>query len=135
MGWEIEITAITPHCELLRRVNDNEIDAELLTFVRTYLRLRREQGSRVNTFARGDKDYEIFVDALEQLVINKPGIENRYCDLDRRFDWLKWLLTQSSPPQDAQLAEIAIHGESLLTPTARSVQGFRSAGLHQRLAN
>lgn len=124
MGWEIELNAIVPNCELLQCVHNNEIDAELLTFVRTYFRLRREQGSRVDSFALGDKNYEIFVNALEQLVRHKPGIEYRYCDLDRRFEWLKWLLTQSSSPQDAQLAEIAIHGESPITPTARSIQGF-----------
>ncbi len=125
MGWEVELNAIAPDCELLRRIKDNELDSELLTFVRTYFRLRREQGSRVDTFAEGVKDYEIFVDTLEQLVKDKPGIENRYCNLDRRFEWLEWLLTQSSSPQNAQLAKIAICGESPVTPTARSVQGFQ----------
>jgi hypothetical protein len=124
MGWEVQLNAIAPDCELLRRINDNELDAELLTFVRIYFRQRREQGRRDETFAYGDKNYEIFVNDLEQLMRDKPGIENRYCDLDRRFDWLKWLLTECSFPQDAQLAEIAIRGESHVTPTARSVQGF-----------
>jgi hypothetical protein len=124
MGWEVTLNAISPQSNLLRLVNSNELSPELLTFVGHYFRLRREQGSRVNRFAQGDRDYETFVDALEQLVSDRPKIETRYCELDRRFEWLQWLLTQSSKPQDSSLAKTAIRGESWITPTARSVQGF-----------
>jgi hypothetical protein len=124
MGWEVELIAISPECKLLQLVNSNELNPELLTFVGYYFRLRREQGSRVDTFARGDRDYETFVDTLEQLVSDHPGVETRHCYLDRRFEWLQWLLTQSSRPQDAPLAETAIRGELLVTPNAQSVQGF-----------
>jgi hypothetical protein len=124
MGWEVELNAISPQCELLRLINGNKLDPELLTFVPAYFRLRRKRGSRVDSFANGDRGFEILVDALEHLVSDHPGIETRYCNLDRRFDWLQWLLTQSSNIQDAPLAEIAIRGEALITPTARSIQGF-----------
>ncbi|MCU0552358.1 MAG: YfbM family protein [Leptolyngbya sp. Prado105] len=124
MGWEVELNAISPECKLLQLVSSNKLDPELLSFVRSYFRLRRKQGSRVDSFISGYKDYEILVDALEQLVSDHPGIETRCCDLDRRFEWLTWLLTQSFSVQDAPLAEIAIRGEALVTPTARSVQGF-----------
>ncbi len=122
MGREVQLNAISPECKLLQLVNS--INPELLTFVGYYFRLRCQQGSRVDTFAHGDRDYETFVDALEQLVSDHPGIETRHCYLDRRFEWLQWLLTQSSRPQDAPLAETAIRGELLVTPNARGTQGF-----------
>jgi hypothetical protein len=124
MGWEVELNAIPADCELLAAVARNEIDAELLSFVRTYFRMRRKLGCRVDAFARGDRGYEAFVDALEKIVAAHPGIEHRFCDLERRFDGLKWLLQQCSRDQDATLGTTAIVGESQVTPSARSVQGF-----------
>ena len=113
----------SPDCDLLALVNSKEIDAESLSFVRTYFRMRRKQGGRVDAFVRSEED-ALFVEALERLVDAHPGIDHRYCDLGRRFDWLKWLLQQCSRDQDATLATTAINGETQVTPAARSVQGF-----------
>ena len=122
MGWEVELNGIPTECALVERVLGQEIDAEMLSFVRTYFRMRRGCASRVESFAQGDPEAELFVDALEALVADHPGIEHRHCRLARRFDWLKWLLIQCA--DDAPLAVTAIDGESLIMPSARSTQGF-----------
>ncbi|MEZ6135546.1 MAG: DUF1877 family protein [Pirellulaceae bacterium] len=124
MGWEVELNAFPADCNLLAAVTRGEIDAELLTFVRTYFRMRRKLGCRVNSFAERDPECQVFVDALETIVADHPGIDHRFCDLERRFEWLKWLLQESSHAQDATLAATAIGGEAQVTPSARSIQGF-----------
>jgi hypothetical protein len=127
MGWEVELNAMPTECKLFDLINKKEIDADLLTFVRSYFFSRRRKGQRVNEFAdnNSDEQYELFIDALEEIVVNHPGIENRYCNLDRRFDWLKWLLIECSCDEEERaLAIIAIEGESLFVPAASSIQGF-----------
>lgn len=126
MGFETELNAIAPHCTLLKNIADNQIDAELLTFVRSYFRRRRTCGGRDNTFARGIPDYEKFVDSLEAMTLTNPGIENRYCDLDRRFDWLQWSLQRCARNEyERLLANTAIAGTSQIFPLAKSTQGFK----------
>jgi hypothetical protein len=125
MGWEVELNAIPAKCTLLEAVTRNDISEELLTFVRTYFRFRRRQQRRVEEFVRYSSEYEIFVDALEDMVVSHPGIEYRYCDLDRRFDWLGWLLVHCAQRDDEkQIAVEAIRGEYDVSPSAHSVQGF-----------
>lgn len=125
MGWELELNAIPPQCSLLDLVVRNAIDAELLTFVRLYFRLRRERGARVNEFSHGSADYERFVDALEEMIARHAGIEYRCCDLERRFDWLRWLLVRCARNgEEERIATQAITGEAPISPSARSTQGF-----------
>lgn len=125
MGWELELNALPSKCTLLESVTNSDIDAEYLSFVRLYFRLRREQQSRINKFPYGEAEYKQFVDALEELVETHPGIENRYCDLDRRFDWIKWLLMRCALDEEEEsLAVTAITGQSNVLPSARSTQGF-----------
>jgi hypothetical protein len=125
MGWEVELNAMPSECSLFESIRKKEIDAELLTFVPTYFRLRRQHQRRVTEFVRGDIEYKVFVDALEQIVAIHPGIDHRFCSLDRRFDWLKWLLIQCAHDDDEkQLAEESISGESRISGEAKSVQGF-----------
>ncbi|BCL38313.1 hypothetical protein NSMS1_47600 [Nostoc sp. MS1] len=125
MGWELELNAIPAQCTLLESVLNGDIDAEYLTFVRSYFRLRRQQQSRINKFPYGEAEYKRFVDALEELVETHPGIEHRYCDLDRRFDCIKWLLMKCALDQEEELLAVtAITGHSNVLPSARSIQGF-----------
>jgi hypothetical protein len=125
MGWELELNAIPAKCSLLDSVLNSDIDAEYLTFVRSYFRLRREQQSRVKKFPYCEAEYKRFVDALEELVETHPGIEHRYCDLDRRFDWIKWLLMKCALDKEEELLAVtAITGDSNILPSARSIQGF-----------
>lgn len=124
MGWEVELNAIPADCELIAAVKRQEIDAELLICVRGYFRLRRKHSCRVDSYTQGDPDYEILVDYLERIMVDHPDIQYRFCDLQRRFDWLKWLLEQCSEGDDPGLATTAIGGEVQVTPTARSTQGF-----------
>jgi hypothetical protein len=125
MGWELQLNALPSKCTLLENVVNSDIDTEYLSFVRRYFSLRREQRSRVNKFPYGEAEYKQFVDALEELVETHPGIENRYCDLSRRFDWIKWLLMKCALDEEEEsLAVTAITGQSNVLPSARSTQGF-----------
>jgi hypothetical protein len=125
MGWEVELNAMPSECSLFESIRQKGIDAELLTFVPAYFRLRRQHNRRVNEFVRGDIGYKAFVDVLEQIVTSHPGIDHRFCSLDRRFDWLKWLLIQCAQDNDEKrLAEESISGESRISGEAKSVQGF-----------
>jgi Domain of unknown function (DUF1877) len=127
MGFDTTLNAIPPHCALLERIADKQIDAELLIFVRSYFHRRRGRGERDSTFTRGIPEYEKFVDALEAMMVTNPGIENRYCDLERRFDWLKWLLERCAQDEYEQLlAATAIAGTSQILPSAKSTQGFKT---------
>ncbi len=126
MGFDTELNAIAPHSALLENIADHQIDAQLLTFVGRYFRRRRDSGTRDNTFARGTPEYEKFVDALEAMIMTNPDIENRYCDLDRRFNWLKWLLQRCAQNKHERLlATTAIAGTSQIFPAAKSTQGFK----------
>lgn len=125
MGWEVELNAIPSHCTLLELIYGKAISAELLTFVRTYFRLRRRQGGRVEEFAQGSAEYQQFVDALEEMIASHPGIEQRCCDLDRRYEWLKWLMIQcATNDEEKKIATEAISGEVQIAPDAVSTQGF-----------
>jgi len=125
MGFEVELNALPADCSLLAAVHDNRIDAELLTFVRTYFRLRRRQRRRVEEFIAGSGEYKALVDALEELVVLHPGIEDRHCDLERRFEWLKWLLIECvHDEEEKQFAQETILGELRIFPESKSIQGF-----------
>jgi Domain of unknown function (DUF1877) len=126
MGREVVLNALPTESRLFDLINEKKIDADLLTFVSSYFFYRRQQGQRVHEFAdEDDKQYELFIDTLEEIVDNHPGIENRYCDLERRFDWLKWLLIECSCDEEEKtLAIITVEGESLFIPAASGVQGF-----------
>lgn len=137
MGQELDLIALPTNCSLLQQVDQQLIDAELLSLVPGYLRQRRLQQRRVRGFTQGDPDFERLVDAVEELIAANPKIEHRYCELDRRFEWLEWLLVRSATGDGEQKwAEQALRGEAPLSPTARSTQGFliratsaRQAGL------
>lgn len=134
MGRELDLIALPTRCSLLEQVEQHVIDSELLSLVPGYLRQRRLQQRRVPGFTQGDPDFERLVDAVEELVAANPMIEQRYCELDRRFEWLEWLLVRSaSDAREQQWAEQALRGEAPLSPTARSTQGFliRSTSAHQ----
>lgn len=125
MGRELDLIALPPHCLLLQQFDQQLIGAELLSLVPGYLRQRRSQRRRVRGFTQGDPDYERLVDAVETMIASSPAIEQRYCELDRRFEWLEWLLVRSaSDEQEQNWAATAIRGTAPLSPTARSTQGF-----------
>ena len=102
---------------LLERINSEECSMALLAFVGYYFQLRREAGQRVSDYCRGCDEREIFVDSLEHMIDGSPGIEFRYCYLDRRFAWLSWLLSKVARTEiEQELADIAINGESDFKP-------------------
>jgi hypothetical protein len=49
----------------------------------------------------------------------------RFCDLDRRFEWLEWLLVRCIRTEDDRsLAVAAVRGDAQILPGAVSGQGF-----------
>jgi hypothetical protein len=125
MGFEVELNAFPPQCELLERVRAGEISAELIQFVGWYFVKRRTSATRWTGFARGDPERERFVDSLEKILAEHPGIAERSCDLDRRFEWLEWLLVRCVRTEDDRsLAVAAIRGDAQILPGAVSTQGF-----------
>lgn len=125
MGFEVRLQAIPQTCTLIQLVEAGRIDAESLTFVGTYFRLLQQPGRGAQQFARGDAERARFVHALDAMVAAHPGIENRHCDLNRRFEWLQWLLERAVTNDDQQeLAAVAIGGERQVAADARSTGGF-----------
>jgi hypothetical protein len=53
-----------------------------------------------------------------------PGIEYRYCELDRRAGWLRWLLERSTSEAESPFAKAATEGESVVVSATASTQGF-----------
>ena len=125
VGFELSLNAIAPAGALLESVRNNEFDVQLLCFLDRYYQRRSEAGCRWDAFAIGDDGRRRFVDVVEQMLIDCPGLENRRCDLDRRFGWLEWTLAQACRVDaDRELSTWAIYGQDLVTPNARSTQGY-----------
>jgi hypothetical protein len=74
MGIEVKLSAFPPQCELLERVRAGEICAQDIQFVWWYFFNRRTSATRWNGFARGDPERERFVDLLEMILAQHPGI-------------------------------------------------------------
>lgn len=123
MGVEVQLNAVAPDSELLKAVANSTLDASMLTFLPSYFRRRRDQGRRVDDYAMGSPEFELLADLAEKLIAAHPGIEFRCCDLDRRFQWLEWLLRKCAAIDERLLAETAIQGEAQVTATASGVQG------------
>jgi hypothetical protein len=124
MGIEVKLNAFPPQCELLERVRAGEICAEHIQFVWWYFFDRRTSTTRWNDFARGHPDGERFVDLLEIILAQHPGIAERICDLGKRFQWLEWLLVRCARTEDDRsLAVAAIRGDAQILPGAIAGQG------------
>jgi hypothetical protein len=124
MGIEVKLNAFPPQCELLERVRAGEICAQDIQFVWWYFFNRRTSATRWNGFARGDPERERFVDLLEIILAQHPGIAERICDLDKRFQWLEWLLDRCARTEDDRsLAVAAIRGDGQILPGAIAGQG------------
>lgn len=125
MGFEVKLNAIPNHFKLFESAKRGDLDPELISFIGLYFSLRRKKKSKVEEFARGDNDRIVFIDELERIIVSNPGIEDRYIDLDRRFDWLRFLLFRTSANIGIDdLSEACIRGQSKVMDGAVSVQGF-----------
>jgi hypothetical protein len=125
MGFDVTLAALPSQCELLERVRAGEINAEFLRFVGWYFFNRRTSATRRIGFARGDPESERFVDLVEIILAEHPGIAERSCYLKRRFEWLEWLLVRCVRTEaDHSLAVAAIRGDGQVLPDAFSTQGF-----------
>lgn len=66
----------------------------------------------------------VFGTTLELLAVD-PELLWRQANLDRRFEVLRYLLTESAPNDSArQLYEMAIDGSGLIHPEATATQGY-----------
>jgi hypothetical protein len=117
MGIEVKLNAFPPQCELLERVRAGEICAQDIQFVWWYFFNRRTSVTRWTGFALGRPEQERFVDLLEIILAQHPGIAERICDLDKRFQWLEWLLVRCVRTEDDRsLAVAAIRGDAQIPP-------------------
>ena len=125
MGFEVELYAFPPASRFLERVRAGDIDQELILFVRLYFPERRASSRRLTKFGTGDSESERVVDLLEEIITAHPGIVDRSCRLDRRSQWLQWLLEQSARTEEERSQAIAaISGDSPIHPEARGTQGI-----------
>jgi hypothetical protein len=121
LGWEVDLCALSGDCDLQRLARDYDVPIQRFQFIPYYFRLRRQSKDKAEAFVRDDP---CFATCIEDMIAHNVGIEFRYCELDRRADWLKWLLQRCTAGTDSQFAKIAIEGESIVAPEARSSQGF-----------
>jgi len=125
MGFEVELNAIPKDFALFKSAKKGEFDPELISFIGMYFKLRRQKGGEVEKFVEGDNGRIVFADELEKTIIANSGIEDRYLELDRRFDWLRFLLLRASRRIGIKdLSEVCIRGQSKVMEGAISVQGF-----------
>jgi hypothetical protein len=119
MGHDLTLNALPAEHGLLAAMRNGEIDPDLLQWVESYFFYRR-RGSRQNL----DR-YPRFVNAMEALVALNPGIDHRYCNLDRRFEWLNWMLRQCAKnDEEKQIATACIYGATRIFAPAESSQGY-----------
>ena len=124
MGYEVELQAVPPPSEdgPLALAADGRIDPDLLSLTPWLLKDLAEG----RTVASLDLDAGSIplAESLAGVLKRRPGLERRRCDLDRRFDWLRWTLGHARPHGDRDLARIAVGGHRPLDPPAEGTQGF-----------
>ena len=127
MGFEVTLHAIVRDSDLLRAIQRDKINPDNLCHIASYFKNCPSLGALPGPdhLMQCSEDY-LFVDCLESMLASSPGIDQRTCDLDRRFQRLQWVLARieaRSAPEDP-LSEWAIYGEKPFTPAACSPQGF-----------
>lgn len=125
MGQELTLQAISASSMLFDRVVDGSISPMLLGSVDSYYDARRKEDSLCREYINEAPESDIFTEALEQMLQDNPGIDQRCCYLNRHYSWLHmtlgWAVTSES---DKLLADWAVLGEKQIIPGALSTQGF-----------
>ncbi len=132
MGIDVELLALPAQSKLIDVVTQWDAgQGELLSFVPSILRHRRRskdpqlRDAQYDQFIRAHEDLTMVAKVLDEIIEAHPGIETRHVDLDRRYDWLRWLLIQcAKTDEERQLAKDAIGGERRAAPESTSCQGF-----------
>jgi Domain of unknown function (DUF1877) len=129
MGRETQLQAFPEEWALVRQVQTGECSGNLLQASWNYLAWLR--GKQYSTDAQAYFQVEddpqrraVFGTTLELLAVD-PELLWRQANLDRRFEVLRYLLTESAPNDSArQLYEFAIDGSRLIHPEATATQGY-----------
>jgi hypothetical protein len=120
MGYERTYQAIPEDWEPLKVAVSAGLYSEFMTFIPFYL------SQDYDAWLKGRENGPAFVGELKRLVAERPGIEKRMLDLDRRFDMLHYLLSQERRQRVAEAHDLgtkAICGSTLLPSHLAGTQG------------
>jgi hypothetical protein len=128
VGRETRLQAFSENWVLIDRVQAGELSGDLLQAVCIYLSwLRGKQATtEPQAYFRLEEDaerkwaFELTLASLDE----DPGLLWRQAFLDRRFEVLRFLLTESAPDETSRrFCQLAIDGCLPIHPTATATQG------------
>ena len=128
MGRETQLQAFPNDWPLVRQVQSGECSGDLLQTACHYLCWLRRKQYKTDPRAYFDLEDDpqrraVFGATLDLLAVDS-GLLWRQCYLDRRFEVLRYLLTESAPDDPTRrLYEMAIDGSGPIHPQATATQG------------
>jgi hypothetical protein len=129
LGKECRLQAFPEDWLLIKQVQSGELSGDLLQAVCLYLSWLRGKGPRTEPqayFQQEDSPTRklAFLQTLDLLVLD-PGLLWRHCYLDRRFEVVRYLLTESTSDESSRrLFQWAIDGYLPIHPAATASQGY-----------
>ena len=129
MGRETQLQAFPNDWPLVRQVQSGECSGDLLQTACHYLSWLRRKQFKTDPRAYFDLEDDpqrraVFGATLNLLAVDS-GLLWRQCYLDRRFEVLRYLLTESAPDEaTGRLFELAINGSWQIHPDATATQGY-----------
>jgi hypothetical protein len=124
MDCSISLQAIPEQCSLLQLIASKELSVALLQSLPSSLRFHGAEDRNDQFIPDPDSPYREFDEAVVQLIAEHPGIENRYCFLGRRYQWLQWVLERCTTAEKTDIARFAIKGESQFFPSVIGAQNL-----------
>jgi hypothetical protein len=128
MGRETQLQAFPNDWPLVRQVQSGECSGDLLQTACHYLSWLRRKQFKTDPRAYFDLEDDpqrraVFGATLDLLAVDS-GLLWRQCYLDRRFEVLRYLLTESARDDSTRrLYEMAIDGSGPIHPQATATQG------------
>jgi hypothetical protein len=128
MGRETQLQAFPNDWPLVRQVQSGECSGDLLQTACHYLSWLRRKQFKTDPRAYFDLEDDpqrraVFGATLDLLAVDS-GLLWRLCYLDRRFEVLRYLLTESARDDSTRrLYEMAIDGSGPIHPQATATQG------------
>ena len=129
MGRETQLQAFPNDWPLVRQVQSGECSGDLLQTACHYLSWLRRKQFKTDPRAYFDLEDDpqrraVFGATLDLLALDS-GLLWRQCYLDRRFEVLRYLLTESARDDSTRrLYEMAIDGSGPIHPQATATQGL-----------
>jgi hypothetical protein len=122
MDCSISLQAIPEQCSLLQLIANKKLSVELLQSLPSSLRFHGVEDGNDQFIPDPDSPYREFDEAVVQLIAEHQGIENRYCFLGLRYQWLQWMLDRCATAEETDIARTAIKGESQVFPSGIGAQ-------------